>query len=138
MNNQFIEIENAIYAGVCFYNRLRKTIVEIEGKFVSKEDKRILGLYLGILHTENSISNRLGATELKNNTNIGYKCIDEYEYKDAYENYFKAFFSTMNFETIEDYFSSLLNNEIIVKLNREYNFNVEDFINLGDKKLIKK
>jgi len=138
MNNELIEMKNAMYAGVCFYNRLRKTIVEIEGKFVSKEDKKILGLYLGILHTENSVSNMLIGTELKKDTNIGYKCIDEYEYTDAYEECFKYIFSNMNFETIEDYFISLLDNEIIIKLNREYNFNTGEFINDKNKNLIKK
>jgi hypothetical protein len=138
MKKDILEIKNAMYVGVCLYNRLRKTIVEIEGEFVSIEDKKILALYLGILHTENSISNKLIETELKRDTNIGYKEVDEYEYSSAYEECFKHIFNTMNFENIEDYFVSLLNNEIIVKLNREYNFNVGEFINVSNKQLVKK
>ena len=123
MKDNLLEIRDAMYAGVCLYNRLKKTIVEINGEVVSIEDKKILGLYLGILHTQNSISDKLIETNLKKDTNIGYKCIDEYEYYVSYENCFKYIFSTMDFETIEDYFVCLLDNHIIKKLNREYNFN---------------
>jgi integrase len=111
-------------------------VAEIEGEYVSLEDKKVLGLYLGILHTENSVSNKLIDTELLKNTNIGYKSVDEYEYFNSYEKHFKYIFDNMNFESIEDYFASLLNNEIIVKLNREYNFNPKEFI--SNKQLVKK
>lgn len=136
MKKDLFEIKNAMYAGVCLYNRLRKTILEIEGEYVSLEDKKVLGLYLGILHTQNSVSNKVMDTELFKNTNIGYKSVDEYDYFNSYEKYFKYIFDNMNFENIEDYFQSLLNNEIIVKLNREYNFNPKEFV--SNKQLVKK
>jgi len=138
MKKELLEIKNAMYAGVCLYNRLKKIIVEIEGEIVSIDDKKILGLYLGILHTKNSISEKLIETELRKDTNIGYKYIDEYEYSTTYENCFKNIFNTMNLNTIEDYFECLLDNEIIKKLNREYNFNPFTIINNENKQLIKK
>ena len=53
MTNKNLEIETAVYNGICIYNRLRKSIIQIEGKFVHLEDKIELGLYLGILHSQN-------------------------------------------------------------------------------------
>ena len=50
-----LEVGNAVYTGVCIYNRLRKSIVEIENEFVTLEDKIDLGLYLGVLHSKNNI-----------------------------------------------------------------------------------
>ena len=55
MKNERLEIENAIYTGICIYNRLSRTIVEIENSFVPLDDKRELSLYLGILHSQNHI-----------------------------------------------------------------------------------
>ena len=135
MKNEMLEIGSAIYNGVCIYNRLSKSIVEIEGKFVSLEDKIELGLYLGLLHTQNTISNLLNETELKNNTKIDYKKLDSKEYCNLYNTIFKDIMDNMNLETIEEYFNTLLSKDIVIKLNREYNFNSEEFFNSGNKQM---
>lgn len=134
--NSNLEISNAVYTGVCIYNRLRNSIVEIDEEIVSLEDKRELGLYLGILHSQNKISYLLKQTELVKNTNIHYKRITGKEFCDVYDLYFKNFIDKINRETIEEYFDELLKCKIVVKLNREYN--LEEFINNKNKQLIKK
>lgn len=138
MENNKLEIENAIYIGVCIYNNLRKSIVEIEDKFVSLEDKKILSLYLGILHTKNKVSSLLGETDLVKNTKINYKKLDSKLFYEIYNTYFNDIIDNINKESIEDYFSELLNRNIVIKLNEEYNFNVDEFINIRNKELIKK
>lgn len=138
MKKDIQEIKNAIYTGICIYQRLSKTIVSIENEIVSFEDKKDLSLYLGIIHSENSISNLLLKTELKKDTNIKYKKIDEQEMKNIYNKIFRDSLIQLNFETIEDYFSSLLEKDIVIKLNREYSFNPLNFISNENKQLIKK
>lgn len=138
MKNENKEIEIAIYTAVCIYNRLRKSIVEINESFVPIEDKIELSLYLGILHTQNSISNQLGETLLIKNTKINYKKLNSKEFNDLYELYFKDIINNINMESLQSYFQELLSKSIIIKLNNEYNFAVEEFINIENKKLLKK
>ena len=138
MKNEMLEIKNAIYTGMCIYNRLRKSIVEVEGKFVQLEDKRDLSLYLGIIHSENSISSLLNETQLKKNTMLDYKKLEEKTIFNICEEYFSNNLLNVEFETIEEYFNSLLNKEIIISLNRENNFDATEFINASNKQLIKK
>ena len=138
MENNNLEIFNAVYVGVCMYSRLRKSIVEIEGKFVSLEDKKELGLYLGILHSNNSINSLLKETELVKDTKINYNRLISTDFCEQYNLYFKDLINSINAKTIEEYFVSLLDNEIIKKLNNEYNFNPFEYINYENKQLIKK
>lgn len=138
MENKKLELGSAVYTGICIYNRLRKSIIKIEGEFVHLEDKIELGLYLGILHSQNSISVLLKETELVNNTKIDYKKLTSKEFCELYDIYFKNIIDNINRETIEEYFKELLEKEIVKKLNKENNFNVNDFFDVGNKKLIKK
>lgn len=138
MKNERLEIENAIYTGICIYNRLSRTIVEIEDSFVSLDDKRELSLYLGILHSQNRISNILNETDLKNHTIIAYKKLDNNTYLELYNLYFKDIINNFNLETIEEFFKCLLTKDIVKSLNREYDFNMYDFINDSNKQLVKK
>lgn len=138
MENERLEIENAIYTGICIYNRLSRTIVEIENGFVPLDDKRELSLYLGIIHSQNSFSSRLNETDLKKHTSISYKKIDSNTYFELYTLYFQNIISNYNLETIEDFLNCLLTKEIVQSLNREYDFNIYDFINIGNKQLVKK
>lgn len=138
MENERLEIENAIYTGICIYNRLSRTIVEIENSFVPLDDKRELSLYLGIIHTQNSFSSRLNETDLKKQTSITYKKLDSSTYFELYTLYFKDIISDYNLETMEEFVKCLLTKDIVKSLNREYNFNMHDFINIGNKQLVKK
>ena len=132
------DIKNALYTGICIYERLSRTIVEIDGKIVSLEDKKDLSLYLGIIHTENSISNLLIESDLKKDTGITYKKLDNKTILSIYNKIFKDSLIDIKIKTIEDYFFSLLNKDIVIKLNDEYNFNPSKFINKENKQLIKK
>ena len=138
MNNDILEIRNAIYTGICIYKRLSRTIVKIENEIVSLEDKKDLSLYLGIIHSQNSISNMLMETELKKDTNIGYKMLEEREFFNVCTTLFNESLINTNFETLEEYFYSLLNKDIVIKLNREYNFKPFNFMSNKNKQLIKK
>lgn len=138
MEIERLEIENAIYTGICIYNRLSKTIVEIEGRFVSLDDKRALSLYLGIIHTQNSFSSRLNETDLKKHTSITYKKLDSSTYFELYTLYFQDIINNFNLETIEEFLNCLLTKDIVKSLNREYDFNIFDYINIGNKQLVKK
>ena len=102
------------------------------------EDKIELGLYLGILHSQNSISSMLSETQLVKGTKLDYKKLDSKEFCFLYDLYFKNIINNINREKILDYFKELLTKNIIIKLNREYNFNAQEFINEENKQLIKK
>lgn len=138
MNNDILEIRNAIYTGISIYKRLSRTIVKIEDEIVSLEDKKDLSLYLGIIHSKNSISDMLMDTELKKDTNISYKILEGNEFFSICTSLFNESLISLNFETIEDYFYSFLDKEIVVKLNREYDFNPLKFISNENKQLVKK
>ena len=138
MKNKKLEIGSAVYTGICIYNRLRKSIIQIEGEFVHLEDKIELGLYLGILHSQNSISKLLRETELVSNTKIDYNKLTSREFCELYDLYFKNIMNNINRETIDEYFKALLEKEIVIKLNKENNFNANEFFDFGNKKLIKK
>lgn len=138
MESERLEIENAIYTGICIYNRLSRTIVEIENSFVPLDDKRELSLYLGILHSQNHISDKLTETNIKKHTLITYKKIDSGTYLELYNSYFKDMINDFNLETIEEFLKCLLTKDIVKSINREYDFNMYDFINIGNKQLVKK
>ena len=138
MENNNLEIGSAVYTGICIYNRIRKSIIQIEGEFVHLEDKIELGLYLGILHSQNNISRLLKETDLVRNTKFDYKKLTSKEFCELYDLYFKNIINNINRETIEDYFKELLEKEIVMKLNKENNFNAKEFFDVGNKKLIKK
>lgn len=138
MESERLEIENAIYTGICIYNRISRSIVEIENSFVPLNDKRELSLYLGILHSQNHISDKLVKTNIKKHTLITYKKIDSNTYLELYNLYFKHMINDFNLETIEDFLKWLLTKDIVKSLNREYDFNMYDFINIGNKQLVKK
>lgn len=138
MKKDILEIKNAIYTGICIYQRLSRTIVEIEGEIVKLEDKKDLSLYLGIIHSENSISNLLLETNLKKDTNLKYKNLEEQEMLNIYNEIFKDSLVNLDFQTLENYFYKLLEKKIVIKLNREYNFNPYEFISAKNKTLVKK
>ena len=138
MKKNNLEIGNSVYTGVCIYNSLRKRIVEIDRRFVSLEEKIPLSLYLGILHSQNSISSLLEKTELVRGTKIDYKKLDSKEFCELYDLYFKDVIYKMNIETLEDYFKILLENNIVVKLNNEYDVSLSKLNNLSNKALVKK
>lgn len=138
MKKESLEIGNAVYTGVCIYNRLRKSIVQIDDKFVSLEDKVDLGLYLGVLHSKNSISILLNDTELKSRTKLDYKKLDSKEFCELYDLYFKNIVANINRDSLNDYFKELLSKNIVIELNKEYNINPIEFIDVKNKQLIKK
>ena len=138
MKKDSIEIGSAVYTGVCIYNRLRKSIVQIDDKFVPLEDKVDLGLYLGVIHSKNDISAKLNDTELKLRTKLDYKKLDSKEFCELYDLYFKNIIININKTSLNDYFKELLTKNIIIELNKEYNINPIEFIDTKNKQLIKK
>ena len=138
MKKEILEVKEAIYTGMCIYDTFKSTIVEIEGKFVSLDDKKYLSLYLGILNTNNKVSNMIKDTELMLNTKVNFKRLDNEEYINIYKKYFKNILIDLSTNSIDEYFSSLLYKEIIIKLNREYNFSTDVFVNYENKQLVKK
>lgn len=135
MKEQFNEIDNSIFEGLKIFNELKNCKIKLDDNFISINDKKYLSLYLGLINSENKVSELL-----KNyNFNIHTSCkeLNEQKYKEILNMYFLDIFSQVNFETIEDYLNFLLNKKIIKVFNKINSID-EKIFNQKNKTLIYK
>lgn len=132
------EIRESICAGMYIYNTLKNCIIKIQGKVVSLEDKKYLSLYLGLLNTNNFISKSLQNTNLKLNTALNLKKLKNEQYIQIYNEYFKDILYNMDFNSFDEFFNYLLDKTVVKRLNIEYDFDPNEFIDKSNKRLIKK
>jgi len=132
------EIRESICAGMYIYNSLKNCIVKIQGKVVSLEEKKYLSLYLGLLNTNNFISKSLQNTNLKLNNILNLKKLKNEEYIKIYNEYFKDILYNMDFNSFDEFFNYLVDKTVVKRLNIEYDFDPNEFIDKSNKRLIKK
>lgn len=129
------EIKEAIYTGVCFFDMLKGKIIRMDKEIVSFEDKKYLSLYLGLLNSENEISQKF--YNIFCSFQILFNSLDINYYKELYNEYFKELTNEINFDTLNNYFMSLLDKDIIKKFNSINNINI-NLKRESNKRLIKK
>ena len=127
------EVKNAIYGGMSIFNVLKNSIVKVQDKNVSIEDKKYLSLYLGIINSENRIS--LEFNDLFSEFYLNYELLDMSLYMDIYLEHFIEIFRNIDFDSIDNYFKFLLEKEIVKKVNIE---NGLYDVFMSNKKLVKK
>lgn len=116
------EIKNTIYTGISIFKIIKNSIVKIDKQIVSLEDKKYLSLYLGVINCD-----------IKK-CDIDYEPINKYLYDEIYSEYFKDTLINLDLSSIDNYFNSLLNIDIVKRFNRDYGIEKEIESN---KKLIK-
>lgn len=132
------EIRESICAGMYIYNTLKNCIIKIQGKVVSLEDKKYLSLYLGLLNTNNLVSQNLENTMLKSNTKFNFVKLNNQEYMQIYNEYFKDILYGVDFNSFDEFFCYLLDKAVVKRLNNEYDLDLNEFIDKSNKRLIKK
>ena len=116
------EIKNTIYTGISIFKIIKNSIVKIDKQIVSLEDKKYLSLYLGVINCD-----------IKK-CDIDYEPINKYVYDEIYNEYFKDILVNLDLSSIDNYYNSLLNTDIVKSFNKDYGIIPEVKSN---KKLIK-
>ena len=111
-------MENCIYVGVSIYNELKNCKIYIQQKYLTQHDRIILSLYLGVINSRNEISEQLKTYNYFLNIIVNYKDIDYDIYNYLYNQYFAYIFENNEFNSINDYFIYLLNQDIIKEINK--------------------
>lgn len=136
MKKNYEEVKTSIYAGMSIFDMLKNCQIEIEGKNITIEDKKFLALYLGIINTENEISKFMKIKKLNFDIKVSFNFLKTEKYLEIYNNYFMEILNDVNFESIEDYFYSLLDKDIIKSFNKNNNYYLNHAKN-KNKKLVK-
>ena len=116
------EIKNTIYTGISIFKIIKNSIVKIDKQIVSLEDKKYLSLYLGIINCD------------VNDCYIDEEFINKELYNDIYNEYFKDILINLDISSLDNYFNSLLNTNIVKIFNKDYGLYQDSESN---KKLIK-
>ena len=116
------EIKNTIYTGISIFKIIKNSIVKIDKEIVSLEDKKYLSLYLGVINCD-----------IKK-CDIDYEPINKYLYDEIYNEYFKDILINLDLSSLDNYFNSLLETNIVKRFNKDYGLYQE---NESNKKLIK-
>ena len=103
----------------------------------SLEDKKYLSLYLGVLNTENSITNYLKSKNINIKTFINFNILSQEEYLKIYNNYFIGILDEINYKYIEDYMRYLLSKKAVKIFNRDNKFFMDHIISEKNKRLVK-
>lgn len=135
MERELVEIKKSVYIGMSIYNILKDCKMIMNNEFVSVEDKKYLSLYLGILYTDNTISNIIHKND---NINLNLKHLNMNEYIEIYKNDFIEILNNINYNSMNDYLKYLLSIDIINKYNEIYNIDMKGLIDKSNKILIKK
>ena len=131
------EVKTSIYAGMSIFDTLKNCQIEIDGKNISLDDKKFLALYLGIINTENEISKFIKLKKINFNIKVNFNFLKTEKYLEIYNNYFVEILNYVNFESIEEYFYSLLDKEIIKNFNGNISYYLKNSSKTKNKKLIK-
>ena len=137
MENKMNEVKQSIYAGMSIYKEIMNCQIKIDNKKISLEDKKILSLYLGIVSTNNEVSNFLNLNNIYYNIQVKYETLNFEEYLEIYNDNFTNIFREIDFENIFNYFEYLLNNPIIKKYNEANNNNIKLVTENKNKILVK-
>ena len=84
---------------------------------ISLEGKKYLSLYLGIINSPNRISNKYKT--IFSELSFEYELLNSDSYNYLYNLYFAEKLNNINFNSINDYFNFLLEQEVIKKVNDE-------------------
>lgn len=132
------EIKNSIYAGMSIYKKLEILRIRLKKDFLTQEEKKYLSLYLGILNTNNKMSNMLNPRKRILNIDVKFDKLDMDEYIQIYNNSFFNILLGVNFESLDEYTNYLLSKEIIKIFNEINNIQVEQLVETSNKQLVKK
>ena len=102
------EIKSTIYTGISIFKIIKNSIVKIDKNIVSLEDKKYLSLYLGVINCD-----------IKK-CDIDYEPINKYVYDEIYNEYFKDILVNLDLSSIDNYYNSLLNTDIVKSFNKDY------------------
>ena len=102
MDEEFLNVEKSVYAGMSIYSIIKDNEIIIDGYSLNYEDKKYLSLYLGVINTTNWFSNFLKEKQYNYNLNISYKILDTNKYLDLYSNNFSNLFKQIPFNSFDD------------------------------------
>lgn len=137
MEKNYQEVKMSIYAGMSIFDTIKNCQIEIDGRNISLEDKKFLSLYLGIINTENEISKFMKLKKLNFNIKVNFNFLNTEKYLEIYNNYFIEILNNIRFESMEEYFNSLLDKEIIKAFNENNSYYLKNSSKTKNKKLIK-
>jgi len=137
MQNEILEVKQALYAGMSIYKDLINSSIEINGKKLSLEDKKYIGLYLGILNTKNSISLKLKEPGFTVYKRVRYKQLANEEYIKIYNEHFVEIFNQIDFNSILNCFEFLLNYDVVQNFNKAFRFDLTNIINKSNKTMVR-
>ena len=132
------EIKNSIYAGMSIYKKLENLKIRLRKDLLTQEDKKYLSLYLGILNTNNKMSNILNPRKRILNIEVKFEKLDMNEYIEIYNNNFSSILLDVNFECLDEYTNYLLSKDIVKNFNDINGIKTNQLIEIGNKQLIKK
>lgn len=135
MEKEILEVKQALYVGMSIYKELMNSIIEVNNKKLSLEDKKYLSLYLGLLNTENSISVKLKEPGFRVYKRIKYKQLTNEEYINIYKEYFVEIFNQIDFNSIMNCFEFLINNEVVQNINKAFRFDIDKLVNKSNKQM---
>lgn len=136
MENEVLEVKQALYVGMSIYKELMNSTIEINRKKLTLEDKKYLSLYLGLINTENSISNALKDPGYRIYKRVKYKQLFNEEYINIYNEHMVEIFNQIDFNSITNYFEFLLEQEIVKSINRAFRIDVDKVMNKSNKQLV--
>lgn len=136
MENDVFEVKQALYAGMSIYKELMSSIIEVNSKKLTLEDKKYMSLYLGLLNTENCISEKFEEPKFKVYKRVKYKKLTNEEYMNIYKEHFVEIFNQIDFNSIKNYFNFLLNHNAIQNLNNAFRFDMSGIVNESNKQMV--
>ena len=136
MENEVLEVKQALYAGMGIYKELMNSVIEVNSKKLSLEDKKYLSLYLGLLNTENSVSNKLKEPGFRVYKRVKFKPLTKEEYLNIYEQHFVEIFNQIDFNSITNYFYFLLDQDVVRNINRAFRFDTDNLVNNSNKQMV--
>lgn len=128
MKENSIDGKKTIYAGMSIFDLIKDVDIILEKQVITLQDKKYLSLYLGIINTNNIISEYLKSKNINIGTFINFRYLNPEEYLDIYNKYFVDIFKEISFESINDNLEYLLDKEIIKKFNKSNNYNINNLI----------
>ena len=126
MKENYREVKTTIYAGMSILNLIKDIDINFENQTITLEDKKYLSLYLGIINTNNAVSNYLKKQNIKIGTFINFKYLSHEQYLHIYNEYFTDIFNEIGFESINDNLNYLLNKKIIKIFNKSNNYCIDN------------
>ena len=138
METKINEVKHSFYAAMSIYKIIRNVNIKMDNDYISLEDKKYLSLYLGVINTDNSITNYFKEKSINIGTFINFRFLEQEEYLKIYNDDFINIFNQMNFESLEENLKFLLSKDVIKKFNKSNGYYIEKYLNKENKVLVKK